>query len=280
MKLSFKDIKSKLSQSRSTSEDLRLSTSFPYFTPSKLHISDYQLSSSLALIPDYISSDFETVILEEGVYSQPLTKWTSLRSRRLQMWGGEVTPSGLQDKQILPNWLDIFSKRLVDEEIFPIQCRPNHVLINEYQKGEGIMPHTDGPAYYPLVAILSLGSDCLFQIYRSEDGNRIPDFAVYVPRRSLLVFWGEVYTDKFHAIEFKASDFMYGCNCGSVWSDTADGILTKVLNCPEFQESERKVNRACLECGGELKSVYSLYRETRVSFTIRYVPEVIEALDT
>lgn len=32
----------------------------------------------------------------------------------------------------------------------------NHVLINEYRPGEGIMAHQDGPLYTSAVAILSL----------------------------------------------------------------------------------------------------------------------------
>lgn len=34
----------------------------------------------------------------------------------------------------------------------------NHVLVNEYRPGEGIMSHQDGPLYAPAVAILSLGT--------------------------------------------------------------------------------------------------------------------------
>lgn len=33
-------------------------------------------------------------------------------------------------------------------------ARPNHVLVNAYQPGQGIMPHEDGPLYHPAVAIL------------------------------------------------------------------------------------------------------------------------------
>src|SRR5258708_801623 len=34
---------------------------------------------------------------------------------------------------------------------------PNHVLVNEYEPGQGIMPHEDGEAYAPIVATVSLG---------------------------------------------------------------------------------------------------------------------------
>ena len=32
--------------------------------------------------------------------------------------------------------------------------------------GVGIMPHTDGPLYFPFVAIVSLGSHCLFNFFK------------------------------------------------------------------------------------------------------------------
>jgi alkylated DNA repair protein alkB homolog 6 len=34
---------------------------------------------------------------------------------------------------------------------------PNHLLINEYEPHQGIMAHTDGPAYAPRTATISLG---------------------------------------------------------------------------------------------------------------------------
>ena len=41
---------------------------------------------------------------------------------------------------------------------------PNHVLINAYPPGSGILPHTDGPAYEPQTATLSLGCPAQFAI--------------------------------------------------------------------------------------------------------------------
>lgn len=44
---------------------------------------------------------------------------------------------------------------------------PNHVLINEYRPGEGIMPHEDGGAYAPVVATISLGGAlCLDVVHK------------------------------------------------------------------------------------------------------------------
>ena len=45
----------------------------------------------------------------------------------------------------------------------------NHVLINEYKPGQGIMAHTDGPAYYPVVATISTGGGQLLNIRTKEN---------------------------------------------------------------------------------------------------------------
>ena len=68
--------------------------------------------------------------------------------------------------------------------LFPAAAQPNHCLVNEYLPGQvrpessrshldeedfsaqGIMPHTDGPAFHPLITTLTLGSHALLDLYR------------------------------------------------------------------------------------------------------------------
>lgn len=45
---------------------------------------------------------------------------------------------------------------------------PNHVLVNEYLPGQGIMPHEDGAAYRPVVATVSLGSAAVVEFWPKE----------------------------------------------------------------------------------------------------------------
>ena len=64
---------------------------------------------------------------------------------------------------------------------------PNHVLINEYRAGQGIMPHEDGAAYFPVVSTVSLGGSIVLDIYgKTEEGQResTPRFRILQePRR-------------------------------------------------------------------------------------------------
>eukprot|EP00271_Cylindrocystis_brebissonii_P013399 TRINITY_DN33198_c0_g1_i1.p1 TRINITY_DN33198_c0_g1~~TRINITY_DN33198_c0_g1_i1.p1 ORF type:complete len:583 (+),score=62.03 TRINITY_DN33198_c0_g1_i1:143-1750(+) len=80
-----------------------------------------------------------------------------MKNRRLQEWGGVVHGKGLI-AQPLPPWLTAITKRMKTDagDWFPSPI--NHVLVNEYGPGQGIMAHQDGPVYFPVVAILSLGA--------------------------------------------------------------------------------------------------------------------------
>jgi alkylated DNA repair protein alkB family protein 6 len=95
--------------------------------------------------------------------------------------------------------------------------QPNHVLINEYKAGEGIMPHEDGAAYAPVVATVSLGGSLCLEITgkastheaksgEDEDGGQLEEAMCALPTRilqeprSLLVTTGVAYADLLHGI--------------------------------------------------------------------------------
>jgi len=89
-------------------------------------------------------------------------KWTRLKHarRNVALFDGTLV------EYELPPILQRLSSTLVAIGAFPPCQPPNHVLINEYQPGEGIMPHTDGPAYESRTATISLGgSDVVFKLW-------------------------------------------------------------------------------------------------------------------
>lgn len=106
------------------------------------------------------------------------------------------------------------------------------------------MPHEDGPAYYPLVATVSLGAGIVLDFYGkdAEEENtstskgepeseleylRVPRFRVLQERRSLLVTRGKMYTDFLHGIAERVVDGDLGpetvCNWGLLGEK--DGFL-------------------------------------------------------
>lgn len=176
-------------------------------------------------VPDFVTDSEETQLLDK-VYNSPVSKWKSLKNRRLQNWGGIVHEKGLLSQE-LPPWLKRVTEKVSEESgLFPSTI--NHVLINEYLPDQGIMPHQDGPAYYPVVAILSLGSAAVMDFVPHPSLRTSPDtsgggcedneldgasdsgtdkwlnnhrpFSVVLMPRSLVIFKDDAYSSYLHGI--------------------------------------------------------------------------------
>lgn len=157
----------------------------------------------------------------------PLPRWTQLTHRRLQTWPSALTKSNtLLAATSLPDWL---RDPIVQPRLETLGCfadaphkAPNHVLINEYQPGQGIMPHEDGSAYYSLVATVSLAAPIVLDIYAKQtrtatavnnvDGERVErEITTYKYRilqepRSLLITTGSLYSEYLHGIANALTD--------------------------------------------------------------------------
>ena len=85
---------------------------------------------------------------------------------------------------------------------------PNHVLLNNYRPGDGILPHTDGPAYYPYVCILSLQSGLTLNIWKDHEDVRSKKYLArfYLEPRSLFIFTDDHYSQHLHGIEETLED--------------------------------------------------------------------------
>lgn len=99
-------------------------------------------------------------------------KTMSFGKRRVCMFGEEDGDGGGGS---LPSPLQEIADELVSVGVFPSKTPPNHVLLNEYQAGQGILPHTDGPLYDSRTATLSLSSCVVIEFTKrlssSEIGN-------------------------------------------------------------------------------------------------------------
>ncbi|KAN0113551.1 putative alpha-ketoglutarate-dependent dioxygenase ABH6 [Russula decolorans] len=169
-------------------------------------------SNNTYYIPDFVTTDEETYLLRK-ILETPQPKWKQLSNRRLQTWGGDLTAKNVLVAQSLPhfvcNYPDLIS-RIASTGAFdasPHQ-RPNHVILNEYLPGQGIMPHQDGPAYHPVVATLSLGSHTVMHYYDlSTSGDvREPKLSLFLEPRSLVITAQEQYTECAHGIDAVSDD--------------------------------------------------------------------------
>lgn len=145
------------------------------------------------LFAQEVLSEEEEKALISCIVEAPGICWRNLKHRRLQMWGGY--PEEKMVRLGVPLWI---------EQVFEM-CRDcvagNHVLVNEYEAGQGILPHQDGSLYSGVVCIVSLGSSAMLRFSR---GDRVMD--VFLPRRSAIVFSGELYDEWMHSITEEAVD--------------------------------------------------------------------------
>ncbi|KIW96371.1 uncharacterized protein Z519_03440 [Cladophialophora bantiana CBS 173.52] len=164
------------------------------------------LPPSCYYVPSFITPSEEEQILN-AIRRLPESRWTVLTHRRLLSLPSTLTGSA-RDTLLaapMPAFLDTIVTRLQQDQYFETSTHkaPNHVLINEYKPGEGIMPHEDGPAYDPITATVSLGSHTVLEIYKkNEDGEREvkPTWRILQEPRSLLVTTGEMYVTTLHGI--------------------------------------------------------------------------------
>nr|XP_057937230.1 alpha-ketoglutarate-dependent dioxygenase alkB homolog 6 [Doryrhamphus excisus]XP_057937231.1 alpha-ketoglutarate-dependent dioxygenase alkB homolog 6 [Doryrhamphus excisus] len=206
--------------------------------------------STVYYIPNFISEDEESYLLQQ-IYKSPIPKWTQLSGRRLQNWGGLPHPKGMLEERI-PSWLYGYCEKVSCYGAFNGKTA-NHVLVNEYKRGEGIMPHEDGPLYHPTVTTINLGSHTLLDFYKpihQLEGNAILAeenrylFSLLLKPRSLLILQDDMYQNFLHGIQ----------------ASEQDTLTDKVLN---------------LTAAGA-KPGEMLTRGTRISLTIRYVPKVLK----
>ncbi|XP_064437493.1 alpha-ketoglutarate-dependent dioxygenase alkB homolog 6 isoform X12 [Mirounga angustirostris] len=97
-------------------------------------------------VPDFISKEEEEYLLRQ-VFNAPKPKWTQLSGRKLQNWGphcplpgGLPHPRGMVPER-LPLWLQRYVDKVSDLSLFG-GLPANHVLVNQYLPGEGIMPRS------------------------------------------------------------------------------------------------------------------------------------------
>ncbi|XP_011863089.1 PREDICTED: alpha-ketoglutarate-dependent dioxygenase alkB homolog 6 isoform X2 [Vollenhovia emeryi] len=203
-----------------------------------------EIPAAACYMPNFITEEEERQIVR-CVNSAPQPKWTQLSHRRLQNWGGIPHPKGMIAEGI-PDWLQRYIDKVAALNAFEEGALPNHVLINEYLPGQGIMAHSDGPLFHPVVTTITCGSHTLLDFYRRLEATEQPklEFSLLLERRSLLVLWRDLYHNYMHSIAERDADNITECS------------IKNLHMCAEkFPE------------GGTIK------RGTRLSLTIRHVPK-------
>jgi len=106
-------------------------------------------------------------------------------------------------KNPLPSYIDSL-KPLLQKELPNF----NHILVNVYPSGVGIMPHFDGPLYIPKVVVLSLGGPSIISFTDSyTNTNKLAK--LLLEDHSIHIFEGESYMNCLHGIENYSIDSIF-----------------------------------------------------------------------
>lgn len=138
--------------------------------------------------------------------------WANNLRRRVQHYGyrydyKERKATGDDRIGDLPDWVSFLCDRLVEQNIF--ETRPQQLIVNEYEPGQGIAPHADRDCFGPVVASVSAGSDCMMDIYRRPKVKETA-FQIVLERCSLLVLRGAARDQWLHGIRSNKADSQNG----------------------------------------------------------------------
>ncbi|KAI9491574.1 hypothetical protein BDB00DRAFT_831991 [Zychaea mexicana] len=147
----------------------------------------------LILIEDFVGREEEAAMIDAvddnqwcglGISPNPELK------RRTQQYGHLFSyryRKVLEELGPLPEFSSAIVDRIMKQELMPNV--PNHLLVNEYNLGQGIMPHTDAPALFgPAILSLSLLSACVMKFTHVETGHTLD---ILLPRLSMVVMTGD-----------------------------------------------------------------------------------------
>ena len=206
--------------------------------------------ATVRLLDSWLSEEAAGVILRNLQRRQK--DFVTLRTKRTARFGGDVGPPFVPET--LPGWLDDLCGAV--SKVGNLTPKANHVLVNHYEPGQGILPHTDGPAYSPWAAILSLGSAAVFDFWRDHAHaatGMLPALSLLLPPGSLLIFSEDAYQKHLHGLADRPCD-------------TLEGIANASLLDGSQPEGVGSTWRKQLQADGSLR------REHRYSLTIRHVP--------
>lgn len=162
----------------------------------------------LTLRENYLSVEEERIAVE-ALNARP---WDRVRRGLVQNYGYvfDYTVSSVRDLTRvtpIPAFIAHLGSRLVSDGFFP--RRPECIIVNHYEPGEGIVPHIDVIEHFgPQVVTLSLlSSICMVFI---NDRRRERRLEIALPARSLLAIDGEARFEWLHGIRERKTDTLAG----------------------------------------------------------------------
>jgi alkylated DNA repair dioxygenase AlkB len=146
---------------------------------------------------EYITAEFQQEIMEEiyaGEWNFGLRKSLSRRTQHYVHYYEYSNPNERRDAPPMPPKIKQLAEHLVRNGV--LSKMPEQVLVNEYDRKQGITPHADHPQFGEEVAIISLWAPALMNFTNGET-----TFPVVLEPQSLSLMSGEARHKWKHSID-------------------------------------------------------------------------------
>ncbi|XP_022766275.1 alpha-ketoglutarate-dependent dioxygenase alkB homolog 6 isoform X2 [Durio zibethinus] len=191
---------------------------------------------TLIYIPDFIT-DSEQAHLLNNIYQAPVSKWKSLKNRRLQNWGGVVHEKGLISQDSI---LSLGSPVVMD---FTSHSRLKSCKSTLRENVEDKTSNVGAEA-----------------VEGNEGMDNHGPFSILLVPRSLLIFKDDAYSDYLHGIEDSVVHrFDQVVNEIEALSGSSSG-QAEVVRIDHAKIVNRNVNRISLTCRLVLKVHKNLFK--------------------
>jgi DNA oxidative demethylase len=148
----------------------------------------------LTVLHDYVTAEEEAAILEQ--IGDPAKKKDGTQRNSIRRYGSNLPYNSDMVSKDIPSFLDAIGDRLVADKL--VEVKPDSVTVNEYLKGQGIIPHTDSKSSGPVITVLCLKSHAVMSFSKLKDKKL--SASVELPPRTLLQMRGEVRDNWLHGV--------------------------------------------------------------------------------
>lgn len=151
--------------------------------------------SGLTIIEDFITPEQERTLID-NIDKMP---WSNVLKRRTQHYGYtyEYMTKTLSEAEPIPDFVEFLYGRF--------GMKPEQLIINEYEPGQGIAKHIDANVFGNRIISLSLGSDCVMNFTR---GSLLSE--ILLKKRTLLIMENDARKAWSHEIKPRTYDVVDG----------------------------------------------------------------------
>jgi alkylated DNA repair dioxygenase AlkB len=174
------------------------------FQDQKIINSDiFKTIPGLCYIPNFIDQDTENKLVKFIDNNE----WITDLKRRVQHYGYRYDyKARIIDPKMKTHPIPNEFNKIIDKLREYHAQAPDQVIINEYQPGQGIAPHTDCvPCFNEIISSLSLGSICNMDFIKNSKKISIP-----LEARCLIVMSADARYKWKHGITARKSDLING----------------------------------------------------------------------